>query len=89
MSDLDTRFAKARKDVQQLSMPLSASSRLELYALFRQATEGDIRSNPPRFNDIIGWHRYDARERLKGMAKHDAKEQYIELVNRLKNAETW
>ncbi|RPD39743.1 acyl-CoA-binding protein [Chitinophaga barathri] len=59
---------------------------LQLYSLYKQATEGDINIEPPaNMFDFVGKAKYDAWNNLKGKTKEQAMEQYIALVNQLKN----
>ncbi|WP_346321030.1 acyl-CoA-binding protein [Chitinophaga sp. YIM B06452] len=59
---------------------------LQLYSLYKQATEGDINIEPPaNMFDFVGKAKYDAWNNLKGKTKEEAMEQYITLVNQLKN----
>lgn len=59
---------------------------LQLYSLYKQATEGDINVEPPaNMFDFVGKAKYDAWNSLKGKSKDDAMQQYIDLVNQLKN----
>ncbi|MBO9154326.1 acyl-CoA-binding protein [Chitinophaga sp. GCM10012297] len=59
---------------------------LQLYSLYKQATEGDINIEPPaNMFDFVGKAKYDAWTHLKGKTKEEAMEQYIALVNQLKN----
>ncbi|NPA67129.1 MAG: acyl-CoA-binding protein [Chlorobi bacterium] len=57
---------------------------LKLYALYKQATEGDIKGERPGGFDFKGAAKYDAWEREKGKSKEEAAEEYIKLVNSLK-----
>ena len=47
MSDLDARFAQAQYDVKQLPERPGNLTLLRLYALFKQATEGDAHGDRP------------------------------------------
>lgn len=56
---------------------------LALYALYKQATEGDVSGSKPGMFDFKGVAKYNAWESKKGMTKEVAMQEYIELVNRL------
>jgi acyl-CoA-binding protein len=56
---------------------------LELYGLFKQATEGDVSGDKPGMFDFKGAAKYDAWERRRGMSRDEAMQAYIELVDRL------
>lgn len=59
---------------------------LKLYALYKQATEGDnSNSGPSNAFDFVAKFKYEAREKLKGLDKADAMQQYVDLVQSLKS----
>jgi acyl-CoA-binding protein len=84
MSTLDARFEQAQTDVKALPEKPGNMTLLRLYALFKQATEGDVQGEKPGFADIVGKYKHDAWASLKGTAQDQAKQQYIELVESLK-----
>jgi acyl-CoA-binding protein len=84
MSDVDTRFAQAQEDVKQLPERPGNLTLLRLYALFKQATEGDARGERPGLTDIVGRYKHDAWAALQGMSQDSARQQYVELVESLK-----
>lgn len=81
---LEEKFQQASKDVNGLSERPSNEALLNLYGLFKQATEGDINTERPGGFDFKAAAKYNAWDKLKGTAKEQAMEQYIELVNRLR-----
>ena len=85
MSDADDLFAKAQEDVKQLPERPGNLTLLRLYALFKQATDGDVHGDKPGFTDIVGKYKYDAWAALHGTAPETARQQYVELVESLKN----
>ncbi|MBN3853056.1 MULTISPECIES: acyl-CoA-binding protein [unclassified Paraburkholderia] len=85
MSDVNAQFTQAQEDVQQLTERPGNLTLLRLYALFKQATEGDVHGDKPGFTDIVGKYKYDAWAALQGTAEAQAKTQYIELVESLKS----
>jgi len=85
MSQVDTLFEQAQVDVKALPEKPGNMTLLRLYALFKQATEGDVHGEKPGFTDIVGKYKYDAWTSLKGTAQEVAKQQYVELVESLKN----
>jgi acyl-CoA-binding protein len=87
MSDVDARFSQAQLDVKELPEKPGNMTLLRLYALFKQATEGDVHGDKPGFADIVGKYKYDAWTSLKGTAQDTAKQQYTELVESLKSGE--
>jgi acyl-CoA-binding protein len=58
---------------------------LQLYALYKQATEGDVNIDPPsNMFDFVAKAKYSAWEGLKGKPKESAMQEYVELVGKLK-----
>jgi acyl-CoA-binding protein len=58
--DLAARFDDAQKRVKQLSKTPSTDDLLELYALYKQATSGDVAGSRPGRLDPKGRAKYDA-----------------------------
>ncbi len=85
MTTLDGRFEQALTDVKALPEKPGNMTLLRLYALYKQATEGDAHGDKPGFADIVGKYKYDAWAALKGTQPDQAKELYIELVESLKS----
>jgi acyl-CoA-binding protein len=85
MTDINTQFAQAHEDVQQLPERPGNLTLLRLYALYKQATLGDVHGDKPGFTDIVCKYKYDAWSTLKGTAQDAAKQQYVELVESLKS----
>ena len=88
MSDINTQFAQAQQDVQQLPERPGNLTLLRLYALFKQATEGDVHGDKPGFADLVGKYKYEAWAALQGTAQETARQQYVELVESLKSGAT-
>ncbi len=85
MSDLKTQFETAVADSKNLSERPSNATLLQLYALYKQATEGDVQGSRPGFTDMVGRAKYDAWVEFKGSSSDDAMQQYIDLVESLKD----
>jgi diazepam-binding inhibitor (GABA receptor modulator, acyl-CoA-binding protein) len=83
MSALEEKFEDAKKKVMELSEKPSNENMLELYALNKQATIGDINIDKPAMFDFIAAAKYNAWNAKKGMGKDDARQKYIELVDSL------
>lgn len=83
MSDLRTQFENAAQAAQQLPKRPDNETLLTLYALYKQATAGDVSGKRPGFTDFVGRAKYDAWAKRKGMSKEAAMQAYIELVERL------
>ena len=86
MSDLATRFQAAADDSKKLSKRPDNDTLLKLYATFKQGSGGDVEGKRPGFTDLVGRAKYDAWAKLKGMPKEHAMQQYIDLVESLKDA---
>lgn len=84
MSDLQAQFETAAREVQQLPKRPDNDALLQLYALYKQATAGDVSGSRPGFTDFVGRAKYDAWAGLQGTAKEAAMRSYIDLVARLK-----
>ncbi|XP_073501821.1 acyl-CoA-binding protein [Phyllobates terribilis] len=57
---------------------------LELYALYKQATVGDVNTERPGFMDFKGKAKWDSWYGKKGTSQDDARAHYIKLVDELK-----
>jgi acyl-CoA-binding protein len=58
--------------------------KLEMYALFKQATEGDVSGKKPGMMDLVGKAKYSAWAKLKGTSSEEAMQTYIDKVNAYK-----
>jgi acyl-CoA-binding protein len=81
MSDLAQRFADAQARIKPVT-GLSNDVLLELYALYKQATAGDVAGDRPGMLDLRGRAKYDAWARRKGMTADAAMEAYVTVVAR-------
>ena len=81
---LKAQFKKASEEVQDIGSRPSNDVLLKLYALYKQATEGDVQGKRPGMMDIKGRAKYDAWARIEGMSADDAMQGYIDLVDSLK-----
>jgi acyl-CoA-binding protein len=80
---LSDDFKAAKDRVQALKTRPSNESLLELYSLFKQATEGDVVGKRPGLLDLKGRAKFDAWAGRKGMDRDTAMQQYVALVDRL------
>jgi acyl-CoA-binding protein len=85
MADLRTQFEQAVADSKNLSERPDNMTLLKLYALYKQATGGDVDGKRPGFTDMVGRAKWDAWNELKGTSDDDAMKQYIALVEGLKD----
>lgn len=76
-------FENAAKAVQNLSSKPENDVLLKLYALYKQATEGDVTGDKPSMFDFKAAAKYNAWNNLKGKTKQEAETAYIALVNSL------
>ncbi|HZF25115.1 MAG TPA: acyl-CoA-binding protein [Steroidobacteraceae bacterium] len=86
MSDLKTRFTAAAQEVQKLKSRPSNDNLLQLYALYKQATEGDAKGSRPGLFDVTGRAKFDAWTGRKGLSADKAMQAYADLVDKLKKA---
>lgn len=84
MSDLQSSFEQAAKDVQTLSERPDNETLLRLYALYKQGSEGDVSGAKPGFFDFVGTAKYEAWAKLKGTGRDDAQRKYVDLVKKLR-----
>jgi len=80
MSALQDRFAQAQKEVNALVERPDNNTMLKLYALYKQATQGDARGKRPVGFDLVARAKFDAWTEIKGTSAEDAMQQYIDLV---------
>jgi acyl-CoA-binding protein len=76
-------FAEAQERVKKLSRRPSNAELLELYALYKQGTEGDVKGNRPGMLDPKGRAKFDAWSSRKGTAQPEARARYVALVGEL------
>jgi acyl-CoA-binding protein len=76
-------FAAAQEKAKNLKSRPSNDTLLELYSLYKQATEGDVSGKRPGMLDVKGRAKFDAWTGRKGLSRDAAMQQYVALVNRL------
>ena len=86
MEDLQSRFEAALAASKTLRERPDNATLLRLYALFKQASVGDVEGKRPGFSDLVGRAKHDAWAALKGMSRDAAMTQYVELVETLRNS---
>ena len=83
--ELKEMFEQAAADSKTLSERPSNDTLLQLYSLYKQATEGDVNTDPPSNPfDFVNKAKYEAWVNLKGKSKEAAMQEYTTLVNKLK-----
>jgi acyl-CoA-binding protein len=84
MSKLRTAFETAVADSKKLPEKPDNMTLLKIYALYKQATEGDVEGKRPGFTDMVGRAKYDAWAAIKGKGKDEAMQEYVDLIESLK-----
>jgi acyl-CoA-binding protein len=83
MSDLQAKFESAVANSKSLSERPDNVTLLKIYALYKQATQGDNTEKKPGFGDMVGRAKWDAWNGFKGTSKDDAMQQYVDLIESL------
>lgn len=68
---------------KELTKRPSNEELLDLYALFKQATDGDVTGERPGGFDFKAIAKYDAWAGKKGIGKEQAMQDYVNLVAQL------
>ena len=84
MPKLKTTFDKAVTESKQLPEKPDNMTLLKIYALYKQATEGDVEGKRPGFTDMVGRAKFDAWAAIKGKSTDDAMQEYVDLIESLK-----
>ena len=80
---LEQDFAEAQERVKKLSRRPDNRALLELYALYKQATQGEVEGKRPGMLDLVGRAKYDAWAARRGTDRAAAMQAYVALVDRL------
>ena len=84
--ELKALFEQAVSASKSLSERPSNDTLLQLYALYKQSTEGDVNTDPPSNPfDFVAKAKYEAWSGLKGKTTHDAMTDYIALIGKLQS----
>ena len=84
MANLKAAFEAAVAASKQLPEKPDNMTLLQIYSLYKQATEGDVEGKRPGFTDMVGRAKYDAWAGQKGKSADDAMQEYIDLIEGLK-----
>jgi diazepam-binding inhibitor (GABA receptor modulating acyl-CoA-binding protein) len=84
MSDLQAAFEKARDESKNLPERPDNMTLLQLYALYKQGSVGDVEGKRPGFTDMVGRAKWDAWNELKGKSGDEAMQEYVDLIESLK-----
>ncbi|XZG70966.1 acyl-CoA-binding protein [Chitinibacteraceae bacterium HSL-7] len=87
MTELQNRFELAQKEVVELEEAPDVQTKLRLYALYKQAHEGDVKGDRPSAVQFVAQAKFDAWAKLAGTGSDEAMRAYIALVDELKAAE--
>jgi diazepam-binding inhibitor (GABA receptor modulating acyl-CoA-binding protein) len=82
---LQAQFAQAQADSKTLSERPDNLTMLKMYALFKQGSGGDVQGERPGMTDFVARAKWDAWNELKGSTQEAAQQQYIDLVEGLKD----
>lgn len=83
--DLQKQFEDAVAESKSLSEKPSNEVLLQLYSLYKQATTGDVNTEPPSNPfDFVNKAKHDAWTSLKGKTNEGAMQEYVDLINKLK-----
>ena len=83
MTEINFRFEQASIAAKSLPERPDNDTLLQLYALYKQGSAGDVSGAKPGFFDFVATAKYGAWENIKGLSQDDAKNQYIDLVQNL------
>lgn len=83
--ELKEIFEQAVANSKTLSQKPDNETLLNLYSLYKQATEGDSTGEAPSNPfDFVAKAKYNAWQEQKGKSKDAAMQEYIDLVTKLK-----
>lgn len=80
MADLKAQFEQAVKDSKTLPDKPDNMTLLKIYALYKQASSGDVADKRPGFSDMIGRAKWDAWNASKGKSTDEAMQEYVYLI---------
>ena len=84
MSALKSSFDQAVTDSKNLPDKPDNMTLLKIYALYKQASAGDVDGKRPGFTDMVGRAKWDAWNGLKGTTPDAAMQHYVDLIESLK-----
>ncbi|MES1948612.1 acyl-coA-binding protein, ACBP [Salinisphaera sp. C84B14] len=87
MSDLESRFQEAVEKVRNApedgGFKPSNDYKLKMYALYRQATDGDVQGKKPGMLNPIARYKWQAWADMKGKNSEQAMQEYIAEVDKV------
>jgi diazepam-binding inhibitor (GABA receptor modulator, acyl-CoA-binding protein) len=84
MATAKAAFDKAVADSKSLPEKPDNATLLQLYALYKQASSGDVEGKRPGFTDMVGRAKWDAWNEIKGKSNDEAMKEYVALIESLK-----
>ena len=83
--ELKEQFLQAAAESKNLADKPSNDTLLQLYSLYKQASEGDVNIDPPSNPfDFVAKAKYEAWAALKGKTNEQAMTDYVALMDKLK-----
>jgi diazepam-binding inhibitor (GABA receptor modulating acyl-CoA-binding protein) len=82
---LQQAFDQAVADSKNLPERPDNLTLLKIYALYKQGSAGDATGERPGMTDFVNRAKFDAWANLQGTTQEDAQQQYIDLIEDLKN----
>ena len=79
----EEEFLNASVRIKSLGSRPSNQELLQLYALFKQAQQGDASGKRPGALNMVARAKFDAWSGLKGTSAEEARSQYVALVESL------
>lgn len=81
--ELEQQFEAAAARSKELTKRPSNEELLQLYALYKQGSEGDVNEERPGGFDFKAIAKHDAWAELKGKSKEHAMQEYIAFMDKL------
>jgi diazepam-binding inhibitor (GABA receptor modulating acyl-CoA-binding protein) len=83
MASIEEQFEEAQIKLKTLTERPSNPELLNIYGLFKQATEGDNETKKPGMFDMKGQFKWQSWKDKEGTSVQDACQGYIDLVKEL------
>ena len=83
MEDIDRKFEKAYEISSSMKEKLPPDTMLKLYAYYKQATKGNNYTTPSGHDAIRNAFKLNAWFQINEISEDMAKQQYIELVEKI------
>ena len=80
MFSIEDQFEQAQQNVNGLAARPDNDTMLKLYALYKQATKGNVSGERPGGFDFVARAKYDAWSEVQGTSANDAMQRYVDLV---------